>query len=327
MAGGAQAKMSTWFSKPNQSLISKVTKKRVGFNLKIFVFALLKTVHCRAERNPGRIGRLFNCNDGCFFIWREAPKPKCLPGLVSPIKVWFQRWPKKRVGFNLKIFVFALLKTVQNRARNPGRIGRLFNCKQVFFHMAGGAQAKMSTWFSKPNQSLISKVTKKRVGFNLKIFVFALLKTVHCRAERNPGRIGRLFNCNDRCFFIWREAPKPSTWFSKPNQSLISKVTKKRVGFNLKIFVFALLKTVNCRAERNPGRIGRLFNCNDRCFFIWQGGAQAKMSTWFSKPNQSLISKVTKKRVGFNLKIFVFALLKTVHWQGWAESWTYWATI
>ena len=95
MAGGAQAKMSTWFSKPNQSLISKVTKKRVGFNLKIFVFALLKTVQNRAERNPGRILRLFNCNDRCFFIWREAPKPKCLPGLVSPIKVWFQRWPKK----------------------------------------------------------------------------------------------------------------------------------------------------------------------------------------------------------------------------------------
>ena len=87
LAGGAQAKMSSWFSKPNQSLISKVTKKRVGFNLKIFVFALMKTVHCRAERNPGRIGRLFNCNDMCFFIWREAPKPKCLPGLVSPIKV------------------------------------------------------------------------------------------------------------------------------------------------------------------------------------------------------------------------------------------------
>ena len=86
MAGGAQAKISTWFSKPNQILISKVTKKRVGFNLKIFVFALPKTVHCRAERNAGRIGRLFNCNDRCFFIWREAPKPKCLPGLVSPIK-------------------------------------------------------------------------------------------------------------------------------------------------------------------------------------------------------------------------------------------------
>ena len=32
------------------------------------------------ERNPGRIGRLFNCNGRCFFIWREAPKPKCLPG-------------------------------------------------------------------------------------------------------------------------------------------------------------------------------------------------------------------------------------------------------
>ena len=67
-----------------QSLISKVTKKRVGFNLKIFVFALLKTVQNRAERNPGPILRLFNCNDRCFFIWREAPKPKCLPGLVSP---------------------------------------------------------------------------------------------------------------------------------------------------------------------------------------------------------------------------------------------------
>ena len=95
MAGGAQAKMSTWFSKPNQSLISKVTKKRVGFNLKIFVFALLKTVQNRAERNPGRILRLFNCNGRCFFIWREAPKAKFLPGLVSPIKVWFQRWRKK----------------------------------------------------------------------------------------------------------------------------------------------------------------------------------------------------------------------------------------
>ena len=44
--------------------------------------------------------------------------------------------------------------------------------------MAGGAQAKMCTWFSKPNQSLISKKKKKRVGFNLKNFVFALLKTV-----------------------------------------------------------------------------------------------------------------------------------------------------
>ena len=87
MAGGAQAKMSTWFSKPNQSLIEKVTKKRVGFKLKIFVFALLKTVKKKAERNSGRILRLFNCNDRCFFIWREAPKPKFLAGLVNPIKV------------------------------------------------------------------------------------------------------------------------------------------------------------------------------------------------------------------------------------------------
>ena len=94
MAGDAQAKMSTWFSKPNQSFIEKVTKKRVGFNLKMFVFALLKTVQNRAERNPGRILRLFNCNDRCFFIWRETPKPKCLPGLVSPIKVSLKRLPK-----------------------------------------------------------------------------------------------------------------------------------------------------------------------------------------------------------------------------------------
>ena len=87
MAGGAQAKMSTWFSKPNQSLISKVTKKRLGFNLKIFVFALLKTVQNRPERNSGRILRLFNCIDRGFMLLREAPKPKFLPGLVSPMKV------------------------------------------------------------------------------------------------------------------------------------------------------------------------------------------------------------------------------------------------
>ena len=79
----------------------------------------------------------------------------------------------------------------------------------MFFAIAGGAEAKMSTWFSKPDQSLISKVTKKRFGFNMKIFVFALLKTVQNRAERNPGRILRLFNCNDRCLLLLREAPKP----------------------------------------------------------------------------------------------------------------------
>ena len=104
MAGGAQAKISTWFSKPNQSLISKVTKKRVGFNMKIFVFALLKPVQNRAEPNSGRILRLFNCNDRCFFIWREAPKPKFLPGLVSPIKVWFQTLPKKGSDSTWKFF-------------------------------------------------------------------------------------------------------------------------------------------------------------------------------------------------------------------------------
>ena len=104
MAGGAQAKMSTWVSTPNQSLISKVTKKRVGSNLKIFVFALLKTVQNRAERNSGRILRLFNFNDRGFFIWREAPKTKFLPCLVSPIKVWFKRWPKKGSDLTWKFF-------------------------------------------------------------------------------------------------------------------------------------------------------------------------------------------------------------------------------
>ena len=57
----------------------------------------------------------------------------------------------------------------------------------------------------------------------------------------------------------------------------------------MKIFVFALYKTVSNRAERNSGRILRLFNCNDRGFFAIAAGAQAKISTWFSKPNQSLI--------------------------------------
>ena len=106
MAGGAQAKISTWFSKPNQSLIEKVTKKRVGFNLKIFVFPLLKTVQNWAERNSGRILRLFNCNERCFLIWREAPKPKFLPGLVSRIKVWLKRWPKKGSDSTWKFLCF-----------------------------------------------------------------------------------------------------------------------------------------------------------------------------------------------------------------------------
>ena len=63
--------------------------------MKIFVFALLKTVQNVAERNSGRILRLFNCNDRGFLLLQEAPQPKFLPGLVSPIKVWFERLPKK----------------------------------------------------------------------------------------------------------------------------------------------------------------------------------------------------------------------------------------
>ena len=90
MAGGAQAKMSTWFSKPNQSLILKVTKKRVGFNLKIFVFALLKTVHCRAERNPGRIGRLFNCSDTALRVAESIIAEKVI--IFAFRQVWFVSW-------------------------------------------------------------------------------------------------------------------------------------------------------------------------------------------------------------------------------------------
>ena len=63
--------------------------------MKIFVFALFKTVQNRAEGNSGRILRLFNCNDRGFLLLREALKPKFLPGLVSPIKVLCKRLPKK----------------------------------------------------------------------------------------------------------------------------------------------------------------------------------------------------------------------------------------
>ena len=57
---------------------------------------------------------------------------------------------------------------------------------------------------------------------------------------------------------------------------------------NHKNFVFPLLKTIQKQAGRNSGRILRLFNCNDRVFFAIAGCAKAKMSTYFSKPNQSL---------------------------------------
>ena len=62
-------------------------QKCVGLIIKNFVFALLKTVQKQAERNSGRILRLFNCNERGFLLLREAPNPKFLPGLVSPIKV------------------------------------------------------------------------------------------------------------------------------------------------------------------------------------------------------------------------------------------------
>ena len=57
---------------------------------------------------------------------------------------------------------------------------------------------------------------------------------------------------------------------------------------NHKNFVFPLLKTIHKQAGCNSGRIFRLFNCNERVFFAIAGCAKAKISTYFSKPNQSL---------------------------------------
>ena len=73
---------------------------------------------------------------------------------------------------------------------------------------------------------------------------------------------------------------------------------------NHKNFVFPLLKTIQKQAGRNSGPILRLFNCNDRVFFAIAGCAKAKISTYFSKPNQSLPGNVKKKRFGLNLKLF-----------------------
>ena len=73
---------------------------------------------------------------------------------------------------------------------------------------------------------------------------------------------------------------------------------------NHKNLVFALLKNYPKQAGRNSGRILRLFNCNDSVFFAIAGCAKAKISTYFSKPNQSLPVNVKKNRFGLNLKLF-----------------------
>ena len=74
-------------SESRRNRLSISLRVGVRINHKNFVFALLKTVQKQAERNSGRILRLFNCNERGFMLLREAPKPKFLPGLVSPIKV------------------------------------------------------------------------------------------------------------------------------------------------------------------------------------------------------------------------------------------------
>ena len=64
------------------------------------------------------------------------------------------------------------------------------------------------------------------------------------------------------------------------------------------------------QAGRNSGGILRLFNCNDRVFFAIAGCAKAKMSTYFSKANQSLPVNVKKKKVRIKPETFLFARLK-----------------
>ena len=143
----------------------KKSQKGFGLNTKILAFPLLKTFQNRAERNPGRILQLFNCNDRCFLLLREAPKPKCLPGLVSPIKVWFKRWEKKakKVRIQDENFGESALENCpkQGWAESLTYFATIQLQWQVFFVIAGGAEAKMSSWFSKPDQSLIQKVRKK----------------------------------------------------------------------------------------------------------------------------------------------------------------------
>ena len=68
-------------------MISKVSNKRVGFNLKIFVFALLKTVQNRAERNADLLGDYLTAMAGVFSYGGRRPSQNVYPGLVSPIKV------------------------------------------------------------------------------------------------------------------------------------------------------------------------------------------------------------------------------------------------
>ena len=48
--------------------------------------------------------------------------------------------------------------------------------------MAGGAQAKISTWFSKPNQSLIEKVRNKDV---VVVVVVIIVRNIALDNEKN----------------------------------------------------------------------------------------------------------------------------------------------
>ena len=61
---------------------------------------------------------------------------------------------------------------------------------------------------------------------------------------------------------------------SESRRNRLSISLRVGVRVNHKNFVFPLLKTVQKQAERNSGRILRLFNCNERGFFAIAGGAK-----------------------------------------------------
>ena len=120
---------------------------------------------------------------------------------------------------------------------------------------------------------------------------------------------------------------KKSTWLSKPNQSLISKVTKKKGRIQSENFCVCAPEKCPLQGGAESWTYWATIYLQWQVFFHMAGGAQAKMSTWLSKPNQSLISKVTKKKGRIQPENFCVCAPENCPLQGGGESWTYWATI
>ena len=62
-------------------------------------------------------------------------------------------------------------------------------------------------------------------------------------------------------------------------------------------------------------------------FFHMARGAQAQISTWFSKPNQNFDWKGYQKKGRIQAENFCVCALENCPKPGWAEFWTYFATI